>query len=167
MLKILLRLGIILAMKIRNATISDVGSIHSLISCYAEEDRMLFRSHADIYENLQIFKVAEVEDGTVVGCCALKVIWEDMAEVKSLAVDKEHFGKGAGRKLVMACIEAAGELGLKKVFTLTLEPQFFERIGFVVIGKDTLPMKVWSDCAKCSKQDQCDETALIHTIKQE
>ena len=67
----------------------------------------------------------------------------------------------------MACIEAAGELGLKKVFTLTLEPQFFERIGFVVIGKDTLPMKVWSDCAKCSKQDQCDETALIHTFKQE
>ncbi len=147
-------------MKIRNAMVKDVPAIHSLISCYAELDRMLFRSMADIYENLQIFKVAE-QDGKVVGCCALKVIWSDLAEVKSLAVDQHYFGQGTGKALVHACIDEARMLGLKKVFTLTLVPDFFEKAGFIRAEKNAFPMKVWSDCALCPKQDHCDETALM------
>ncbi len=148
------------SMEIRKAKSQDVPAIHALISCYAELDRMLFRSMADIYENLQVFQVAE-SDGKIVGCCALKVIWADLAEVQSLAVDKNYFGKGLGRWLVKNCVEQARSLGIKKVFTLTMEPIFFEKIGFKRVDKKTLPMKVWSDCARCPKQDQCDEIAMV------
>ncbi len=137
-----------------------MGSIHTLISYYAEVDKMLFRSMADIYENLQIFKVAQDND-RVVGCCALKVIWADLAEIKSLAIEQTYFGKGVGKALVSACLEEARNLGLKKIFTLTLVPEFFEKIGFTRADKKTFPMKVWSDCAQCPKQDHCDETALV------
>ncbi|MHC4998812.1 MAG: GNAT family N-acetyltransferase, partial [Planctomycetota bacterium] len=111
-------------MRIRDATIEDVERIHELVNGYAELDKMLFASMSTIYENLQIFKVAEL-DGETVGCCALKVLWKDLAEIKSLAVDEAQFGKGIGRALVLGCVEKAKELGLKKIFTLTLEPDFF------------------------------------------
>ncbi|MHC4233012.1 MAG: N-acetyltransferase, partial [Planctomycetota bacterium] len=146
-------------MRIRDATIEDVERIHELVNGYAELDKMLFASMSTIYENLQIFKVAEL-DGETVGCCALKVLWKDLAEIKSLAVDEAQFGKGIGRALVLGCVEKAKELGLKKIFTLTLEPDFFTKVGFVLVQKDTLPMKVWSDCTECPKQDHCDEIAL-------
>ena len=146
-------------MMIRDATIHDVKRIHELINGYAEVDRMLFASMSSIYENLQIFKVAELDE-EVAGCCALKVLWEDLAEIKSLAVEASQFGKGVGRILVAGCMEKAKKLGLKKVFTLTLEPDFFAKLGFVNVQKESLPMKVWSDCTECPKQDHCDETAL-------
>jgi amino-acid N-acetyltransferase len=147
-------------MQIRKAKISDAESIYGLISSYAELERMLFRPISDIYENIQIFTVAE-DDGRVVGCCALRVVWKALAEIKSLAVSEDYFGKGAGRSLVNAVIDESRELGVKKVFTLTLEPGFFEKLGFERVEKSSLPMKVWSDCAKCSKNDHCDETALV------
>ena len=150
-------------MKIRSAKISDVEAICSLINSYAERDKMLFRSMADIYENLQAFTVAEL-DGNIVGCCALEIIWSDLAEIKSLAVDKANKDKGLGKALVAEAIEQACRLGIEKVFALTLEPNFFEKLGFEVIEKDTLPMKVWSDCAKCPKQDHCDEIAVIYSV---
>jgi amino-acid N-acetyltransferase len=146
-------------MMIRDATIEDVKRIHELINGYAEVDKMLFASMSSIYENLQIFKVAEL-DGETVGCCALKVLWKDLAEIKSLAVEEAQFGKGIGRALVLGCVEKAKILGLKKVFTLTLEPDFFAKMGFEAVQKELLPMKVWSDCAECPKQDHCDEIAL-------
>lgn len=147
-------------MNVRNAKISDVKAIHALISSYAGLDRMLFRSPADIFENLQTFSVVEL-DGRVVGCCALEIIWSDLAEIKSLAVDQAHTHKGAGTMLVRAALEQAAALGVPKVFALTLEPQFFLKSGFEIVAKETLPMKVWSDCARCSKQQNCDETAVI------
>jgi amino-acid N-acetyltransferase len=146
-------------MQIRDPKIQDVPRIHELINNFAEMDRMLFASMTSIYENLQIFKVAEL-DGVVVGCCALKVLWKDLAEIKSLAVDQLHFGKGIGRALVNGCMDKARKLGLKKVFILTLEPEFFEKVGFKRVAKESLPMKVWSDCTECSKQDHCDEIAM-------
>ena len=153
-------------MKARNATIKDAKVIYSLINCYAERDKMLFRSMADIYENLQTFCVAEL-GGDVVGCCALEVIWSDLAEIKSLAVDESRTGEGIGKMLVAAAVENARQLGVPRVFALTLEPKFFEKLGFVVVGKEALPMKVWSDCAKCPKQQNCDETALVKDIDSE
>lgn len=150
-------------MEIRIAKVGDAAAIVDLISSHAELERMLFRSHAEIYESLQTFMVAEI-DGKVVGCCALSVIWADLCEVKSLAVDNEYMGKGIGRALIDAIVEKAKQLGLKKVFTLTLEPIFFEKAGFERANKASLPMKVWSDCARCSKQDHCDEIALVMNI---
>ena len=151
-------------MKVRGAKITDAKAIYALINSYAERDKMLFRSMADIYENLQAFTVAEL-DGNVVGCCALQIIWSDLAEIKSLAVDEANTEKGIGKMLVAAAIEQARQLGLPRVFALTLNPDFFEKLGFKVIEKDALPMKVWSDCAKCPKQQNCDEIAVIKEVK--
>ncbi len=151
-------------MNIRSAKISDAEAIYALINFYAERDRMLFRPLDDIYENLQAFTVAEV-DGKVVGCCALQIIWSDLAEIKSLAVDEASTDKGLGKMLVAAAIEQAGQMGLPKIFALTLNPAFFEKLGFSVVEKDKLPMKVWSDCAKCPKQQNCDEIAVIKKLK--
>jgi amino-acid N-acetyltransferase len=150
-------------LQVRNARIADVKTIYSLISCYAERDKMLFRSISDIYENMQNFFVAEI-DGIVVGCCALQIIWADLAEIKSLAVAPEQINKGAGKMLVTAIMQHARELGLPRIFALTLIPDFFEKLGFKIISMDSLPMKVWTDCAKCSKQQNCDETALIYNL---
>jgi len=152
--------------KVRSAKISDVEAICSLINCYAERDEMLFRSKADIYENLQAFIVAEL-NGSVVGCCALQIIWSDLAEIKSLAVDEANKGLGVGKAIVDTAIEQACKLGLQKVFALTLTPDFFEKLGFEIIEKDALPMKVWSDCARCPKQQNCDETAVIKIVSRE
>jgi amino-acid N-acetyltransferase len=150
-------------MNVRSANVVDVKTIHALINAYAERDQMLFRSMADIYKNLQTFLVVE-ENGQVVGCCALEVVWSDLAEIKSLAVDEAHKGRGVGTMLVNAAVDQAKQLGLPKVFGLTLKPQFFEKLGFKVADKNSLPMKVWSDCARCAKQQHCDETAVIKDL---
>ncbi len=147
-------------MDTRRATVLDVKTINALISAYAERDRMLFRSMADIYENLQTFIVMEL-DGVVAGCCSLEVVWSDLAEIKSLAVDAGHKDKGIGRALVAAAVRQARDLGLPKVFALTLEPEFFKKQGFQQVRKEELPMKVWSDCARCPKQQHCDEIAVV------
>jgi amino-acid N-acetyltransferase len=151
-------------MKVRSANVTDVKAMHALINCYAERDMMLFRSMADIFTNLQTFLVVEL-DGQVIGCCAIEVIWSDLAEIKSLAVDESHQSKGAGAMLVNAAVEQACRLGVPKVFGLTLKPEFFSKLGFQVANKDSLPMKVWSDCARCTKQQNCDETAVIKQIE--
>jgi amino-acid N-acetyltransferase len=153
-------------MNVRSAKILDVEAISSLINSYAERDRMLFRPLADIYENLQSFIVAELDDN-VVGCCALQIIWSDLAEIKSLAVNEANTDRGLGRMLVAAVVEQARQLGLPKIFALTLNPAFFEKLGFEIVEKEALPMKVWSDCAKCPKQQNCDEIAVIKTISSE
>jgi amino-acid N-acetyltransferase len=148
---------------VRSAKISDVKAINALISSYAELDRMLFRSVADIYENLQCFIVVEM-GGEVVGCCALEIIWADLAEIKSLAVDETKKQKGIGRMLVAAAAEQAEALGVPRVFALTLEPEFFVKSGFEIVEKEALPMKVWSDCARCPKQQNCDEIAVVKSV---
>jgi len=150
-------------MNVRSAKISDVKAINTLVNSYAERDRMLFRSFADIYENLQTFIVAEL-DNNIVGCCALEVVWADLAEIKSLAIEEAYKGKGIGKKLVAAAVEQAAKLGVPKVFALTLEPVFFEKSGFAIVEKEALPMKVWSDCARCPKQQCCDEIAIIKNV---
>ncbi|UCG47913.1 MAG: N-acetyltransferase [Phycisphaerales bacterium] len=150
-------------MNVRNATVADARAISALINQYAEHDRMLFRSLADIYENLQTFTVVEAE-GEVVGCCALDVVWADLAEIKSLAVDQKFMNRGVGCMLVGAATEQAQKLGLPRLFALTLTPAFFVKLGFEIIDTDKLPMKVWSDCARCPKQQNCDETAVVKTL---
>jgi amino-acid N-acetyltransferase len=150
-------------MIIRNANIQDVKAIHRLINHFAEVDRMLFASMSDLYERMMTFLVAE-DNGSVIGCCAVQVLWDNLAEIKSLAVDEAWFGKGVGRALVEGCVDRARQLGLKKVFTLTMEPVFFEKVGFVRVDMDQLPMKVWSDCTNCPKQDHCDEIALERVL---
>lgn len=148
---------------IRNATIHDVPRMQAIINSHAELGKMLFKSYAQLYETLRDFAVYE-EDGKVVGVVALAIIWADLAEVRSLAVDDHHRGRGIGRQLVQWCIGEARRLHIRRVMSLTYEQAFFEKLGFAVVEKDTLPLKVWSDCIRCPKRDGCDEIAMVHEL---
>jgi len=104
--------------------------------------------------------VSNEQEPIVIGTCALGICWEELAEVRSLAVLEDRQGEKGGTSLVEACLGDARSLGLKRVFTLTYVPGFFERMGFKKIGKSSLPHKVWADCLKCHKFPDCDETAM-------
>jgi len=148
---------------IRNARLDDVPAIRELINGYAELGKMLFRSLANLYENVRDFQVCEME-GQVVGCCALQIVWGDLAEVKSLAVREDFQGKGIGRALVEAVFQEARELHLPRVFTLTLAEDFFAHLQFTRIPMDSLPHKVWTECVHCPKREQCDEIAMEYRL---
>jgi len=144
---------------IRKARVSDVASIRELITFYANRGLMLHRSLNDIFECLRDYWVCEKE-GEIIACAALHVDWEDLAEVRSLAVAEGHQEQGIGMRLLRRCIREAKQLGVGKVFALTYVPAFFEKHGFRQYPKDKLPRKIWSECIRCHKFPDCDETAL-------
>jgi len=146
---------------IRKARMSDVKGIHGLIAEYARKGDMLPRSLADIYENLRDYFIFEDDDGELVGSAAIHIMWEDLAEVRSLAVREGKMRRGVGTQLVESCISEAIVLGIGRVFALTYKPGFFEKLGFHVVDKAELPQKIWTDCLKCSKFPDCDEVALV------
>jgi amino-acid N-acetyltransferase len=117
-----------------------------------------------LYERLRNFLVVE-ENNKIIGCVALKIVWKDLGEIRSLAISKKHQGKGYGKILVKKALNEAKALDLKKIFTLTYVPEFFEKLGFEKIMKSKLPHKVWSDCINCPKFPRCDETALLKILK--
>lgn len=143
----------------RKALASDARAIQELVNSLAEDGQLLKRSLSDIYENLRDFTVA-THEGRVVACAALHVCWEDVAEIRSLAVERAYQDHGIGSELVRLCVEEARALGVATVFTLTYIPAFFERLGFVETDKADLPHKIWKDCLNCVKFPSCDETAL-------
>jgi len=145
---------------IRKAKIADVKEIHKLIDVFANKGEMLHRPLTDIYDSLRDFYVYE-EKGVIIGACALHICWEDMGEIRSLAVSGEAGGKGIGTVLVNACLDEARGLGIPKVFALTYKPGFFEKVGFKQIGKEVLPHKVWGECVRCFKFPNCDENAVM------
>lgn len=144
---------------VRKAVIPDARDIHRLLLGYARDGLLLSRSLAEIYESIRDFYVFEVDD-RVVGTAALNICWENLAELRSLAVHPEFNGRGAGRELVLACLEEARQLGIHRVFALTYKQAFFEKLGFRLIEKTELPHKIWGDCMKCAKFPDCDEIAL-------
>lgn len=145
---------------IRKAQIKDVKDIQKLLTGYANRGDMLSRSLSELYESLRDFYVCE-EDGKLMGTAALHVVWEDLAEVRSVAVAEDVARKGIGSQLVQACINEAREIGLKRIFCLTYKPDFFGKHGFRLVDKSELPHKVWSDCIKCVKFPDCDENAMV------
>ena len=128
---------------------------------------MIRRSLGELYESIREFLVATDADGQVVGCAALHVFWEDLAELKCLAVSAHVQGHGVGRTLVEACWDAARELELKSVFTLTYVDAFFEKCGYRQIPKADLPHKIWNECVRCPLFPNCNEIALIRTFDPE
>lgn len=152
------------SLTVRKARIVDVPVIHAMVNDFASRGDMLGRSRSELYECIRDFFVAE-SGGGVVGCSALHVDWEDLAEVRSVAVDPGHQGSGIGRALVDACVREARDLGITRVYALTYRPGFFERMGFHRVEKESLPHKVWGECMKCPKYPDCDEDAVIMEVE--
>lgn len=151
-------------MTLRKATVADVPEMAQLINDSAELGLMLPKSLASLYENVREFFVVQEQD-RVVGVCGLSIIWANWGEVASLAVDKRQRGKGLGRKLVEVCLDEAEQLGIARVMTLTYERAFFEKLGFSVLDRQKLPLKVWSECVRCPKNQACDEIAMVRRIE--
>jgi amino-acid N-acetyltransferase len=150
-------------MIIRKAVIEDVKPIHRILSHCAAQGLLLARPLSELYDHLRDFfvLVENNQEPRIVGVCALGVCWEDLAEIRSLAVAEDEQGKGFGVQLVKTCLEEAHSLGLRRVFALTYVGGFFRKVGFTEVEKSVLPHKVWADCLKCPKFPDCDETAMI------
>ncbi|MGB9766158.1 MAG: N-acetyltransferase [Sulfurihydrogenibium sp.] len=147
-------------MNLRKAKVKDANEIFKILQHYALKEVLLPRSLNSIYENIRDFYVCEVED-KIVGVGSLHVYWEDLAEIKSLAVLEDYQNYGIGSKIVKACLEEAKELGIKKVFALTYVPTFFEKLGFKITDKSNFPQKVWTECIHCVKFNDCKEVPVV------
>ena len=151
-------------MLIRKAKLSDSEAMHKLVNYYAKKGLMLPRSRSALYEYIRNYSVME-DNGEVIGVGALSILWSDLAEVRTLAVKENYAGQGIGKQLVEHFLAEAKELGIKKVFTLTYQTEFFEKCGFKTISKDDMPHKIWKDCLNCPKFPNCDEVLMVIDIE--
>jgi amino-acid N-acetyltransferase len=150
---------------IRKAKVTDVEGIHRILKEHAHRGELLPRALSDIYDDVRDFsQLEEKSGGPFIGVCALHVCWEDLAEIRSLAVSEQHQGGGVGSSLVSAALVEAKDLGIRRVFTLTYRPEFFDKHGFKVVDKAMLPQKVWTECIKCVKFPDCDEIAMLKLL---
>ncbi|MEJ2716138.1 MAG: N-acetyltransferase [Deltaproteobacteria bacterium] len=147
---------------IRKAKLEEIKAIHRLVSEQAKLGQILPRAISDLYMQVRDFSViAEEGSGEIIGCGALQVVWEDLAEIRSLAVQTSHQYQGIGTRLIEALLEESTEMGVKQVFVLTYRQRLFERLGFAHMDKSLLPHKIWADCIRCTKFPECDEIAMV------
>jgi len=144
---------------IRNAKLKDAVWIEKMINTYAEKGLMLFRKRENIIENIRNYIVAEISN-EVIGCCSLSFFTEELAEIRSLAVKEDFKKKGIGSKLVLKAEDILREEGIKNVFVLTYQVDFFKKLGYKIVEKTIFPQKIWRDCLSCPKIMQCDEIAM-------
>ncbi len=150
---------------IRNATIKDIKEIHKLLTFYGKEELMIPRPLSQLYDHVRDFSIFEDSETDIIkGFCALQFCWEDLAEIRSLAVLPEFKTQKIGSALVKAAIDEARKFDIPKVFTLTYQPEFFKKMGFKIIDRSELPLKIWSDCITCVKFPDCDETPMLKII---
>ncbi|MFO7557477.1 MAG: N-acetyltransferase [Desulfobacterales bacterium] len=150
---------------IRKATIKDIKSIHKILADYGRKGVMLPRPLSELYDHVRDFLIFEnPETKKIIGCCALQFCWEDLAEIRSLAVLPDHTKKRIGSRLMETALEEARLFNIKNVFTLTYKPDFFKQFGFDVVDRATLPLKIWADCYMCVKFPDCDETAMMKAL---
>lgn len=149
----------------RKATMADIPAVHGLINDYAGKGLMLRRSIMYLYESVRDFVVAvEESTGEVVGVGGLHIMWQDLAEIRSLAVKPGLTGKGVGKGIVEFLEQEGKAMGLKRLFALTYQQAFFEKCGYSVVQKETLPQKVWKECVYCDRFHCCDEIAMIRLL---
>jgi amino-acid N-acetyltransferase len=159
------RTGARQAFAAEKARTADARQVHDLVNAFAGRGEMLPRTMGEVYENLRDFFVVRRDD-EVLGCVALHIVWEDLAEVRSLAVREQSRTVGLGALLVQACIDEARRLGLKRLFALTFKPAFFEKLGFRQADVMSLPQKVWNECYRCPKFPSCNEIAMVLDLDQ-
>lgn len=150
---------------VRTATIRDMRQVEPLIALFAQRSLMLPKSHDQLARLFREFVVAVDGEGTVVGCGALRVYTESLAEIASLAVAEHAHGRGIGRRIVDRLVQDAGGLGIGTVFALTLQEEFFHRSGFRTVPREMFPLKVWADCRTCPKLHACDEIAVAREVR--
>lgn len=128
---------------VRRARTADVRGIRRLVDMYTNDRRLLSKATVTLYEDVQEFRVAVTGDGTVIGCGALHVMWEDLAEIRTVAVDPAYRGRRIGHRIVAELIEAAREVGVARIFVLTFETRFFGAFGFQEIDGAPVPQPVY------------------------
>jgi len=150
---------------IRKATIKDIKAIHVLLQEYGKKEELLARPLSQLYDHVRDFCVYEDDkQHNLLGCCALQFCWEDLAEIRSLAVHPDHLGKSIGTELAETVLAEAKSFNVREIFTLTYKPDFFKQFGFVEIERSELPLKIWSDCIICVKFPDCDEIAMMKEL---
>ncbi|UCH81196.1 MAG: N-acetyltransferase [Nitrospiraceae bacterium] len=147
----------------RKASMKDAKGIHSLVNTFARKDDMLPRSLNEIYENIRDFYVC-TNSRSIIGTAALHLLWDDLAEIRSVSVSKNYQRRGIGKKLIRNCLNEAKKLGVSKVFALTYRAGYFKELGFNEIDKNSLPHKIWGECLKCHKFPDCDESAVLKKL---
>lgn len=150
---------------IRKANITDARAIHALLQLYGKRGELLPRPLTRIYDHLRDFTVfVDDASGKVTGCCALQFCWEDLAEIRSLAVHPDFTGQGVGTLLLEDAVTEATRYQIRRLFTLTYRPGFFEQFGFHRVDRSELPLKIWGDCLLCVKFPDCDEIAMMRAL---
>lgn len=150
-------------MQIRKATNRDAEFIHKMANDYAASGFLLPRSLSSIYESIRDYAIVE-KDGEAIATGALKIIWNDLAEIRTLAVSQEYMRQGVGTSVVEYFLKEAEQMGLNQVFTLTYVPEFFRTCGFHEVSKDKMPQKFWKDCIHCPKFPHCDEVCMVKEL---
>ncbi len=150
--------------EVEKARVGDAPQIHRLVNFFADRGEMLHRPLSEIYENIRdYFVIRGGED--LLGCAALHVSWEDLAEIKGMAVAEAHQRQGLGKLLTLACLEEARALGIPTVFCLTYKQKFYASIGFHELDVMHLPRKVWGECYRCAKFPNCEEVAMVFDME--
>jgi amino-acid N-acetyltransferase len=150
----------------RPAKPADTRGILALVGRYASQGQMLPRSYAQVMERIRDYVVAVQEDSSILGVAALHPVADDLAEIRSLAVEESWKGKGIGRQLVETCLADAKKLGIHRVFALTYQTEFFGKLRFEPVERMTLPQKIWGDCVHCAKFSDCDEVAVLRDLRE-
>lgn len=150
-------------MESRNANVLDAERIFELINYYAARGAILPKTLYRIYSTIESFVVVEKEN-KIVGCASVVVLWNDMAEIRSLVVDDHFLYQGIGRVLIENCISKARQLKVPKVIALTYQKDFFEKLGFKNVDKDKYLRKLLVDCLDCPKLEHCDEFAYVYEL---
>ena len=148
---------------LRRARVTDVPAVHELINVHAAKGMMLPRARGELYDFLRDFVVYE-EDGEPVATGALHIVWEDLGEIRSVAVEDARRGRGIATEIVEHLLGEAILLGLGKVFVLTFIPGFFERFAFEPAERSALPHKVWADCVRCPHFPDCNEVPMVRSL---
>ena len=150
--------------RLRPARLTDIPQMLTLINGFANQGEMLPRSASELYENIRDFQIIADPDDGVAATAALHILWDDLAEIKSVAVSKSLHGQGIGAYLVEKCVEEAARMELPTVFVLTHKPGFYEKLQFERADVLSFPRKVWSECIRCPKFSNCNEIAMSRPV---
>lgn len=150
---------------IRKARMDDVRQIQNLLQNSADQKLLLGRSISSLYDHLRDFVVWEDGGQKISGGCSLHICWDNLAEIRSLAVFENGQGRGVGSRLATTCLREAQEYGISRIITLTYQPGFFKKLGFEDIERRELPHKICTDCIHCTMFPDCDEEALMYQVQ--